>query len=345
MYSTPPKYTPATTGPFFIPADPTFVESSTTACPCTNPGGLTPDLASVIVVPDNLSCPTSGVYPPAGKAVPGPVQAMVFVVPYDTATNFGSSQQAITAEEAYLVMGLGANNASVLPWNDINYIYGRPASKGTQVSIGANIHVPAGKWKLIYATGAKPDEMHTFDQSSSLAAAVAAKATDPNAERVLGILGAEVYDKAANRAKMHSLAFRAFQQQHAFWPDSAPTKFDKINVRDGHYTLWSYVQYLLPATGAVKAGAQAIVDAALGKPAPSSNPAYDPIDMVISSGLVPQCAMKVQRSTEGGDLSLFTPSESCTCYYEKSVTGSTSCQTCTTTCATGVCRRGFCEAN
>jgi hypothetical protein len=350
-----PTYTPTASGggPYYVPSttvDATFDVTLKTGCQCTlpSPNTVTPDLASVIVFPDNVSCPTSPV-PPAGKNVVGPVQAMTFVVPYDTATNVGSSQKAITAEEAYLVMGLGAANAQVTPWGDPNFIYGRPASKGTQVSIGANIHVPAAKWQLIYATGGKPDEMHTFDQSSSLATAVANMATDPNAEKVLGILGAEIYDKAANRAKMHSLAFRAFQQLHAYWPDKTATSFDKQNVRDGHYLLWSYVQYLEPAATAVSAGAQMILDAIQGKPLTGASPESS-LDLIISVGLVPQCAMKVQRSVEGGDLSLAPQAEPCGCYYESKVPGgSTSCTPCTgtdnTPCGGGVCRHNFCEAN
>lgn len=344
LYASPAKFTAGTGGgPYYIPADASFDVAAKTACPCTLPtAGVIPDLALTIVVPDTKSCPTAPAKPANITIHKGPVQAMVFVVPYDTATSVGSSQKAITAEEAYLVFGLGPTAAMVSPWSDPAYLYGRPASKGTQVSIGENIGVAAAKWKLL------ADAEHQIDQSSALATQIAALATDPNAEKALGILGTEIYDKAANRSKMHALAFRAFKQLRAYWPDKTPTSFDKQNVRDGHYTLWSHVHYLVPVGGdgkAVKPAAQLIVDALLGAPI-AVNPAFDPIDDVVSSGLVPICAMKVQRSAEGGDLSLYDDPQPCGCYFDKTVAGSTTCTACSdaSPCATGTCRHGYCEA-
>jgi hypothetical protein len=260
---------------------------------------------------------------------------MTFVVPYDSAASTGSSQKAITAEEAYLLYGFGPQSAMVPPWDDPNQLYGRPATKGTQISIGANIRVPAGKWKLL------ADPNHQIDQSATMASTIAALTTDPNAEKVLGILGTEIYDKAANRAKMRALAFRAFGQQHAYWPDKTATSFDKQNVRDGHYVLWSYVQYVAPSPA--KTGAQLIIDALVGNTV-TFTPPSDPLDVVIASGLVPLCAMKVQRSSEGGDLSLYDSPAPCSCYFQFKATGATTCTSCTTSCASGMCRHGYCEA-
>ena len=41
--------------------------------------------------------------------------------------------------------------------------------------------------------------------------------------------------------------------------------------------------------------------------------------IVANVGLVPDCAMRVTRSFEGGPLSLYKPVESCTCKYESTV--------------------------
>jgi hypothetical protein len=71
------------------------------------------------------------------------------------------------------------------------------------------------------------------------------------------------------------------------------------------------------------------------------------MDDVIASGLVPICAMKVQRSgQEGGDLSTYQSTAPCGCYFDQKATTATSCTPCTSTCsgAGQVCRRGFCEA-
>jgi len=348
LYASPPKFTTGTAGgPFYIPADPAFDVTQKTACPCVlpTPNTIQPDIAITIVFPDNVSCPSLPATPPVGiTAFIGPVQGMTFVVPYDSNTNVGSSQKAITMEEAYLVLGLGPSAAMVSPWSDPNYIYGRPPSKGTQISIGANIQVPAAKWKLLN------DTAHVIDQSSTMASTIAGLTADPNAEKVLGILGTEIYDK--NRSKMHALAFRAQKQLHAYWPDKTASSFDKQNVRDGHYTLWSYVQYLAPTTsGMAKAPVQQIIDGLTGHLATiktnlTGMMSVDPIDTVISSGLVPSCAMKVQRSAEGGDLSLYSAPEPCGCYFDFKATGATTCTACSssTPCATGVCRHGYCEA-
>lgn len=343
LSSQPPKLAVgAGGGPYYIPADATFDPATKTACACTLPATeLQPDLAITIVVPDGKSCPSIPSTPTSIAITRGPVQAMTFVVPFDTATSVGSSQRAITAEEAYLVFGLGPTKAMVTPWLDPTYLYGRPASKGTQISIGENILVPAAKWKLL------ADPEHQIDQSSALAAQLASLATDPNAEKALGILGTEIYDKAANRAKLHALAFRAFGQRRAYWPDRTSTTFDKQNVRDGHYPLWSYVHYLAPSDGngkALKAAAQTLIDALVGR-SPLFNPAFEPLDDVIASGLVPLCAMKVQRSTEGGELSSYVDPVPCGCYFEAKVSTATTCTACSASspCMTGICRRGYCE--
>jgi hypothetical protein len=254
----------------------------------------------------------------------------------------GSTQTTITAEEAYLVLGIGASTAMVSPWSDPNFIYGRPASKGTQISIGANIGVPSAKWKLLM------DTMHQIDQSGMVATAIIAAGAAGNAEKTLGILGAEIYDP--QRAMLHSLAFRAYGQIHSYWPDKTPSSTDKQNVRDGHYPIWSYVQYLYPYdttnTKALNPNAQLIVDILTGNDVSATlNPAFEPLDDVIGAGLVPQCAMKVTRTAEAGSLSAATVTQPCGCYFDskKSTTSCTACST-ATPCATGVCRHGFCEA-
>jgi hypothetical protein len=329
-------------GTFFIPSS-TF-DPKTTPPTCTPPAvgmGKKADLGISIVFPDNVDCPTAPAKPSTVAVTRGPVQAMVFAVPGGVGTNMGSTQTTITAEEAYLVAGLGPLKAMVSPWSDPQYFYGRVASKGTQISIGANIGVAASKWQLI------ADAAHQIDQSGVVATSIAAQAATGNADKTLGILGVEVYDPA--RAMVHALAFRAFKQLKSYWPDSSRTAFDKQNVRDGHYPLWSYVEYLAPQAGgggALNPAAQTIIDLLVGNTVATS-PAFEPLDLVIGAGLVPACAMKVQRSAEGGDLSPASVTQPCGCYYEAKVPmGATSCTTCTdnSPCGSGMCRHGYCEA-
>src|SRR5262249_1700426 len=141
-----------------------------------------------------------------------------------------------------------------------------------------------------------------------------------------------------------ALAFRARDQQAAYFPDSTSSARDKQNVRDGHYTVWSPTVWM-DTTDAnavpLKPDARYAIDLIAGKvvtPAPN----FDMINIVSLVGLVPDCAMGVKRGFEGGPLSIYKPAESCVCKYE-SIVATSSCQTCTTSCSTGVCRNGFCE--
>jgi hypothetical protein len=327
-------------GTFYIPDG---YDGTSIPPTCTAPtvgSGQKADLGISIVFPDKTDCPSLPAKPATVGVTQGPVQAMVFAVPGGVSTNMGSTQTTITAEEGYLVAGLGPMKAMVAPWSDPTYFYGRTATKGTQISIGANIGVASAKWQLL------ADAQHQIDQSTNVLSSIANQATTGNAEKTLGILGVEIYDGA--RATVHALAFRAFKQNKSYWPDSTPTTFDKRNVRDGHYPLWSYVQYAAPQAtggGALNAGAQLIIDMLSGKLVTTA-PAFEPLDVVISNGLVPACAMKVQRSVEGGDMTPVSVAEPCGCYFEFKATGATTCTACTdsSTCGTGMCRHGYCEA-
>jgi hypothetical protein len=323
-------------GTFYIPS--ASFDPKATPPTCIPPAGKKPDLGITIVFPDGVDCPGLPAKPATIGVTSGPVQAMVFAVPGGVGTNTGSTQTTITAEEAYLVAGLGPTKAMVSPWSDPTFFYGRPATKGTQISLGANIGVASAKWQLTAA--------NKIDQSGAVLTAIAGQTSTGNAEKTLGILGVEIYDGA--RSMVHALAFRAFKQLKSYWPDASATTFDKKNVRDGHYPLWSYVQYVAPqgASGAANAGAQLIIDMLAGKTI-TPDPGFEPLDVEIANGLVPVCAMKVQRSAEGGDLSPYSATEPCGCYYDAKVPmGTTSCTTCSddTACGGGKCRHGYCEA-
>jgi hypothetical protein len=191
----------------------------------------------------------------------------------------------------------------------------------------ANISVPGDKWKGVKLDGS----------------AMVVSGINGGTAAAIGILGAEVYD--ANRATMKALAYRAKGQYAAYYPDSSSSSRDKKNVRDGHYTVWSptiWMDTVDAGTGApARPDARYVIDLVAGKtvtPAPS----FGMIDVIAAVGLVPDCAMKVNRTFEGGPLALYRPAESCTCKYE-SLVDTSSCATCTASCATGTCRNGFCE--
>ncbi|MGQ0506032.1 MAG: hypothetical protein ACT4TC_12020 [Myxococcaceae bacterium] len=260
----------------------------------------------------------------------GPNQAYVLAVPK------GSSQVAITAEEAYFVFGFG-NQGQVDPWDDETHLWSRPVTKSTLLTWAANLKIPKEKMR--------------GQQKNSSGEVLTGVANDPVPEKAIGLLGSEIYDKSRDK-NVKALAFRAYQQKRAYLPDSTPTAFDKKNVRDGHYTVWSPTVWLTkvdPVTKVpVNPRAAYVIDLILNKPVTPA-PAFSPLDIVISNGLVPACAMKVNRTVEGGDLSLYEPQEPCGCYYEKKVNSlESSCTECTVgddaPCSGGKCRLGYCEA-
>ena len=124
--------------------------------------------------------------------------------------------------------------------------------QGTILSIAASIGVPAGRWQGT-----------PFNLSQDLASQLAAA---PDPERALGILGSEVYDSL--RPTLKALAFRAYGQRRAYFPDSTESGFDKANVRDGHYHLWSYTHWLQrldPGGQPKKPLAARVIDLLVGK--------------------------------------------------------------------------------
>jgi hypothetical protein len=265
--------------------------------------------------------------PPDGVALfQGPVQGYGFVVPE------ASKQVAITAEEAYFVFGFGSAG-KVTPWDDEAFMFIRPTTKSTLLTLAAAIRVPGSKWRGVQ-----------LDKSSEVLSSVSASAQP---EKTIGILGVEIYDH--NRDAVNVLAYRAYDQARAYYPDSTRTSFDKRNVRDGHYTPWSPTVWLTHVGGDGEpedADAAYVIDLITGKPAAPA-PSFEPLDLVIGVGLVPDCAMQVTRSHEGGDLSLYQPDEPCGCYYESKVGApSDACVACDDddACKTGACRHGFCEA-
>ena len=308
----------------YIPStaeDPTWDPKTSPTLTCTPPAGLFPDIGNSALF---ISSCTTETPPATVSLVNGPIQAYVMAVPA------ASSQTAITFEEAYFVFGFGMAGM-VMPWTDETQMFIRTVTKSTLLTWAANIAVPGDKWKGM-----------RFDGSPMVVSALQSTATP---EAAIGILGAEVYD--ANRTTLKELAFRAKDQYAAYFADSTSTSFDKQNVRDGHYTVWSptvWMENIDAMTMApTKPDADYVVQMIAGHPVTPA-PTFDPNVIVAQVGLIPDCAMRVQRSFDGGPLSLYHPQTSCTCKF-LSVADTTTCAQCDamTPCATGVCRNGYCE--
>jgi hypothetical protein len=325
--------TPLTQVPSYIPADPNWNPTTGAVPTCAlESGGRNVDIGIPIVFPGACSTAT----PPANLAAfMGPAQSMIFVVPHS------ASPEAISSAQAKLVFGQGALG-NVAPWLDPNFYFVRPSTKGTQVSLGALIGLPAAKWLG-----------NPINASNDVATDVA---TSTSPEKTIGILGSEIYDSATNRANLKALAFQATGQTNGYLPDSTATAFDKRSLREGHYAAWSHVFYLTTvasvdggAAQPVNANAKLFIDTLTNTPDTGIPTGLDPVALVAQKGLIPLCAMAVNRAVEGGDLSLFSPPDPCGCYYESQVgTPPASCVACSASapCAAGTtCRHGYCEAD
>ncbi|HEY2512263.1 MAG TPA: hypothetical protein VGI39_15455, partial [Polyangiaceae bacterium] len=237
---------PKNTNMLYIPStaeNPSWTPTQPERTCVTDPSqGTAPNLGISALYPTSCAGITT---PPSGIGTfNGPIQAYTFIVPQAEYTN---GQHAIWAEEAYYAFGDGANNAVTYggnaEWNVPSAFFLRPASKSTLVATAKNIGLTAAQMAATLADGGT-DGRQLLATSAQVLAGVKAS-TDANA---IGILGDEVYD--ANRsAGVNVLAFKAFGQNLAYYPDSTPTSFDKQNIRDGHYTLWSPTVYIAPVDG------------------------------------------------------------------------------------------------
>jgi hypothetical protein len=218
------------------------------------------------------------------------------------------------------------------------------------VATALNIGLTAAEMSLATADGGTTDGRNLEATSTEVLSAVEA-ATSPQA---IGILGDEVFD--ANRGKgVDVLAFQAFNEASAYYPDSTTTSFDKQNIRDGHYGLWSPTVYITPVDGSgvpSNPAVKYITDLVLGNPGaapPEGGTAIDGLGSIVGVGLTPNCAMQVQRAGDGAPLTAYAPTAPCTCYFLSKVSSPAplpaSCVACSgsTPCATGSCFNGYCE--
>jgi hypothetical protein len=259
----------------------------------------------------------------------GPIQAMLFVVP----TN--SPETVISAEAARAVFGRGG----LAPWTSPESFFVRNANTGTQQMIGRAIGVPAEAfWGVDRGSARNVDSLMR-------------SIIEPGAATLaIGIISNDFYD--GDRLGLRALAFKAVEQSYGYLPDSSLAKTDKKNVRDGHYPIWGPLHFFTAVStdGTPSSpAANAFVQVAS---VPGQDVEKSLFDAYIGSGLVPSCAMSVQRTRELGPLSVYSPAHPCGCYFEASpsVNGSAppECTKCETAndCkdpARPACNLGYCE--
>jgi ABC-type phosphate transport system substrate-binding protein len=295
---------------------------------------------------DPRLCPNvAGGLPSGFSDQTGPVNGMVIAVPMN------SQQTAISAEQAYLVFGLGADGA-VSPWtgDPATTYHVRGNTSGTRAMVNANIgQIDQG------GIGPMKGNMKAwFGHDEGGAGPVIAALTKDNptpsvANQSIGIIGINdllLSMAGATPAPIKALAFRAFGQKTAYWPGSTQNALDMRNVRDGRYKIWGYVHMITPTSGKTQAATDFL--SLINDP--------NSIDGTIKAGLTPICAMHVTHDYEGQDQKAFTADKPCDCYFEFKATGTapSSCKSCMSNsdCGTGRCDLhgsgstavGYCQA-
>lgn len=271
----------------------------------------------------------------------GPEQAMLIVVPKANLTT-----TAISAEQAAAIWGCGAKG-KVAPFTNINEIFQRSSTSGTQILVARNIGVPESAF------------VGTGCGSSSIMLTSIVNAPDP--QSTIGFIAADFY--STHRTVLNAVAFRGTNQKKAYYADADSLATDLLNVREGRYMIQGPLHFFSALTGTASA-----VDGGAGTPAPSAIAGrvldwlsgavpIDPTDTknmnyvttVATLGDVPQCAMRVKIAKDGGYFSPYTPPVSCHCAFEKAKSLRTSAGTCPVCmtdadCTGGLrCQTGYCE--
>ena len=122
-------------------------------------------------------------------------------------------------------------------------------------------------------------------------------------------------------------------------------------MRDGHYELWApFHFYTRGQNGRTQDTFVAEIVSYLTGTLPLPNGNTDFITTLKQAGLVPTCAMRVQREREGARIEPYTPNPSCSCYFDASPPGGVipaSCKPCDTSAEcpsdTPNCNFGYCE--
>src|ERR1700723_1731217 len=211
-----------------------YWDGSGSTLPCQLDAGGDPVTFAVMGNAPNLCSGVTGLAAGFGQFL-GPVQPIDFVVPTS------SSQQSISTEAAYYIWGFGASDANhtVSPWGTAADIFTRSASSFVNVFVSLDTGVPA-------ATVAAHGTVESTN--SATGTGLSALNGTANAPAGIGFVSGEVAD--GNRSAIKVLAYQHTGQTCGYWPDSTIDAFDKVNIRNGQYWLWSPVHFYAAVNGA-----------------------------------------------------------------------------------------------
>jgi hypothetical protein len=347
-----------------------------TAVTCTLPAaGAVIDIGFSDVYPSTCAATFDPSLPNIGTGTAdflGPVQAMTIAVP----TN--SSENAISAEAAYMVFGFAADSGkAIMPWVTPGDIYTRFWDSGTLEMIGKAITLGGGHWRNATTKAGTTSPQVVGNTGAMQTAITTSGGMSGHTNSTIGILST-----SGLIAGIKPLAFQATGQSCSWFPSSTSTANDLINVRQGRYEIWGPEHMVTAVDGSGKptgqnngntVAVQTLIDALASTsraPAASSDAGTgdagvtslgeDEVGSIIAAiskpsvGFVPTCAMQVSRTAEIGAEASYAAPAACSCAFEEATGVALAGHTCTqctaanagTTCtgATPACHFGYCEA-
>lgn len=312
--------------------------------PAATPNGVPANLG----VSGNYAtlCPGVTALPGNVKEFLGPIQDFDFIVPRQ------SQASAISAQAAYFIFGAGGAAPYVVEnWGTPANIFTRSTSSTAAIIIALGIGLPIAS---LSAVG--PGKV--VASSNAVMLSDVGKVTPGAGTDGIGFVSGEIADGNTSSTAADGgtgptikvLPYQHYNQSCGWLPSSTPNTYDKINVRNGLYALWSPVHFLAVVDSSGKPtdpGAKQVIGWFTDTVAPPTGVDVDAL--VAQAGATLDCAMEVTRTTDMGPLLPYTPAAPCGCFFEKNATGVTSCTACTTsaTCPTSApnCTKGYCEVN
>ena len=286
--------------------------------------------------------------PPGFAEFSGPVQGLVPIVPVGN-----TFLNEITVDELQELYRCGAkanflnfaDNGTIYDYNCIGsgmrQLWARGIGVGngdvltTLIGYGCNSNL--GAENMIEIVGASTNLLSTIGYTST-----------------------EYYDQYRTLAK--GLKVQGVNQKMAYLPDTDITSIDKINIREGRYTIQNTLKLVtgvdgngVPTNPLVKK----LIDWFQDNPGQEKLP-FDVNDIYAVRGVVPLCAMRVTKTDDYPVFKRYKHPTPCHCAFEKKATGKSTipgCVPCGDTsvdggvdagaagaCPTGsMCSHGFCE--
>lgn len=276
---------------------------------------------------------------PAPVDFQGPTQAAVFAVPR---VNFSTTHLSLNQVRDVLACGA---KGGIFPFVDRGQIFGYMYNAGDQ-----------GMKQMTYACLelgldklCRENCDPNYDWNGDIASALL-RSIKP--DTAIGYLSNEVYDLYRDHLK--SVAIQGPGQEKAFFPDSDATSRDRLMVRDGHYMVQGPLHMVAmagPDNVPLSVQARRFANWMQQKPEMPGEATlpFNIIDVFAETGVVPACAMRVIRYTDGGPFTPYRDPQPCGCYFESQATGVAvpcGCNPCKDKSECGqaqVCSYGFCE--